>query len=74
MTSRIQDNAAAGLDLAAAVARDAADPLAPFRDRFDIPAEVIYLDGNSLGVLPKGVAERVAESVASEWEIGRAHV
>ena len=56
MTSRIQDNAAPGLDLAAAVARDAADPLAPFRYRFDIPAEVIYLDGNSLGVLPKGVA------------------
>jgi kynureninase len=70
MTSQIQDNAAPGLPLAAAVARDASDPLAPFRDRFDIPADVIYLDGNSLGVLPKGVAERVAESVASEWGTG----
>ena len=70
MTSRIQENATSGVTLAAAVARDAADPLAPFRERFDIPPEVIYLDGNSLGVLPKGVAERVAKSVASEWGTG----
>ncbi|MCH2554798.1 MAG: hypothetical protein MK030_05910, partial [SAR116 cluster bacterium] len=70
MTSRIQENATSGVTLAAAVARDTADPLAPFRERFDIPAEVIYLDGNSLGVLPKGVAERVAKSVASEWGTG----
>ena len=70
MTSRIQENATSGVTLAAAVARDAADPLAPLRERFDIPPEVIYLDGNSLGVLPKGVAERVAKSVASEWGTG----
>ena len=70
MTNRIQDNAVSGLDLAAAVARDAADPLASFRDLFDIPAELIYLDGNSLGALPKGVVDRVAESVASEWGTG----
>ncbi len=35
------------------LALDAEDALAPLRDQFDLPAGVIYLDGNSLGVLPK---------------------
>lgn len=48
-------------------ALDAADPLAPWRDRFDLPDGLIYLDGNSLGVLPKGVAERIGRTVADEW-------
>ena len=50
-----------------AVALDRADPLAGFRERFALPDGVIYLDGNSLGALPKGVAERLAELVRSEW-------
>ena len=33
---------------------DANDPFAAFREQFLIPDEVIYLDGNSLGVLPRG--------------------
>lgn len=37
-----------------ALALDAADPLASFRDRFHIPnPAVVYLDGNSLGMPPK---------------------
>lgn len=40
------------------------------RQRFDLPEGVIYLDGNSLGPLPKGVAERVARTVAGEWGQG----
>ena len=35
-----------------ALALDAADALAPLREQFDIPPGLIYLDGNSLGVLP----------------------
>jgi kynureninase len=37
------------------------------RAMFDLPEGVIYLDGNSLGPLPKGVAERVARTVTDEW-------
>jgi kynureninase len=50
---------------------DAADPLAGFRDRFvrDDPAPV-YLDGNSLGPLPRATRERIAEVVGQEWGSG----
>ena len=34
---------------------------------FDLPEGVIYLDGNSLGPLPKGVAERVTKAITQEW-------
>ena len=50
-------------------ALDAADPLRPFRDRFFIPEGLIYLDGNSLGVLPKKTAERQREVVEKEWGV-----
>jgi kynureninase len=48
-------------------AMDAADPLRPWRSKFAIPDGLIYLDGNSLGVLPKGVAQRVAETIERQW-------
>jgi kynureninase len=51
-------------------ARDAADTLRPLRDLFDIPEGVIYLDGNSLGVMPKSAALRAAEVVTQEWGQG----
>ncbi len=47
---------------------DAADPLAAFRDRFVMNDDVVaYLDGNSLGRLPKATAERLATFVHDEW-------
>lgn len=55
------------MDRAAAAALDAASPLADTRDRFDLPDDLIYLDGNSLGALPRGVAERVAAMIHDEW-------
>ena len=51
-------------------ALDAADPLAPMRARFHVPEGVIYLDGNSLGPMPRATPGRVAEVVAREWGEG----
>ncbi len=48
-------------------ALDAADPLREFRGRFTLPDGVIYLDGNSLGVLPKATVARQREMVEREW-------
>jgi kynureninase len=48
-------------------ARDAADPLARWRDAFALPEGVLYFDGNSLGALPKATAPRLAELVEREW-------
>ena len=37
------------------------------RTLFELPEGVVYLDGNSLGPLPKAVADRVAACVSQEW-------
>ncbi|PKP83809.1 MAG: kynureninase, partial [Alphaproteobacteria bacterium HGW-Alphaproteobacteria-2] len=37
------------------------------RARFDLPEGVIYLDGNSLGPLPRGAAERAQQVITREW-------
>ncbi len=47
-------------------ALDAADPLRARRDRFALP-EGVYLDGNSLGALPKATAARMTETVERQW-------
>jgi kynureninase len=47
--------------------RDAGDPLRSLRDLFSIPPGVIYLDGNSLGAMPKTAAARAAQVVTHEW-------
>src|SRR5689334_10025439 len=52
------------------LALDAADPLRRFRDRFHLPQGVIYLDGNSLGPLPRDTPARVARLVEQEWGQG----
>jgi kynureninase len=49
---------------------DAADPLAHFRDRFTLPEGVIYLDGNSLGALPKATPGALQRVIAQEWGEG----
>jgi len=51
----------------ACVARDAADPLRGLRDRFVIPDGVIYLDGNSLGPMPRAAADIFARTIEQEW-------
>ena len=52
---------------AEAEALDRADPLTDFRDRFVLPEGLIYLDGNSLGPLPKTAPERVTQVLEQEW-------
>ncbi|GIJ52068.1 kynureninase [Virgisporangium aliadipatigenens] len=49
---------------------DAADPLAPFRERFVFADDLLYLDGNSLGRLPVATRERLRRAVEVEWGTG----
>ena len=64
---------AVDLTRAGALARDAADPLAALRDDVVVGDESeVYLDGNSLGRLPRSTAPRLARLVEEEW--GRALV
>ena len=51
-------------------ALDRADPLRGFRERFTVPKDIVYLDGNSLGGLPRATAARVADVVEREWGEG----
>jgi kynureninase len=54
---------------------DLADPLAKIRDRFALDTVTdrasgdagVYLDGNSLGALPRSVPDRLADVVLREW-------
>src|ERR1043165_2194377 len=54
----------------ACLRRDRARPPRQARGRFVLPSGLIYLDGNSLGARPKGVAERVAKTIEQEWGTG----
>jgi kynureninase len=53
-----------------ALTLDRADQLAPFRARFALPDDIVYLDGNSLGALPKATPARLAAVIESEWGDG----
>ena len=47
---------------------DQQDPLTSYRDQFIInDPDLIYLDGNSLGRMPKAVIERMQKAVEEEW-------
>ncbi|PTM46772.1 kynureninase [Sphingomonas aerolata] len=48
-------------------ALDAADPLAAYRAQFALPEGVIYLDGNSLGALPKATPAALADVATRQW-------
>jgi kynureninase len=51
-------------DQAEALDRD--DPLASWRDRFVVPDGLVYLDGNSLGLMARGVPGR-ADEILGQW-------
>ncbi|MCZ6854751.1 MAG: kynureninase, partial [Gammaproteobacteria bacterium] len=46
---------------------DSTDPLARYRDAFVLPPETIYLDGNSLGALPRAVEDCLSDTVTEQW-------
>jgi kynureninase len=46
---------------------DQQDPLASLREEFAVPEGVIYLDGNSLGALPRQTLPRLTQVIAQEW-------
>jgi kynureninase len=52
---------------AAVAALDRQDPLAGKRREFALPAGRVYLDGNSLGALPRAVAARLQQTVQQQW-------
>ena len=52
------------------LARDAADTLRGLRAHFALPADLVYLDGNSLGPLPHAAAARTVQVVEQEWGQG----
>ncbi len=55
------------IDREACEQRDRNDPLARFRDRFRLPAGLIYLDGNSLGPLPADLPRQIVETIERDW-------
>ncbi len=61
---------AATLTREGAAALDAQDELAFLRDEFFLPTGVVYLDGNSLGALPRAALARVREVLEREWGEG----
>jgi kynureninase len=52
---------------AACVERDSTDPLRSLRDRFVMPEGIIYLDGNSLGPMPRAAAGVLSRTIEQEW-------
>ncbi|GHB45495.1 kynureninase [Pseudovibrio japonicus] len=55
------------LDTVSVEQRDEADQLAHLRQLFSIPDGIIYLDGNSLGALPKNVSAVLTNAVEEQW-------
>jgi len=46
---------------------DAIDPLRSWQDAFNLPQDLIYLDGNSLGAMPKKALEQLEQTIRNEW-------
>lgn len=49
---------------------DGSDPLSGLREEFELPEGVIYLDGNSLGALPRRTPDKLQDVITREWGQG----
>jgi len=49
---------------------DQQDPLAFLREEFQLPSDVINMDGNSLGALPKSTLQKMKVTLEEEWGNG----
>ncbi|MEE9170177.1 MAG: kynureninase, partial [bacterium] len=49
---------------------DREDPVSKFRDEFALPENTIYLDGNSLGALPRTTIHQMKKTVEEDWGMG----
>lgn len=58
-----------GLSRPGAEALDERDPLGDFRGRFSLDEDAVYLDGNSLGSLPRSTVERLQRVVSEQWGV-----
>jgi kynureninase len=58
-----------GLSRPGAKALDERDPLGDFRGRFSLDEDAVYLDGNSLGSLPRSTVERLQRVVSDQWGV-----
>ena len=56
--------------LADARKQDELDPCSSIRELFDLPPDLVYLDGNSLGAMPRMVPEKILEAVTDGWRTG----
>lgn len=73
MSSRARDNHADHyimITLQQCQQWDEQDPLAAFKNQFDLPENIIYLDGNSLGAKPKQATQCVTRILQQEWATG----
>lgn len=70
MSGASHDAAGGQHPLAPAAELDARDPLRDFRDAFVLDPSLVYLDGNSLGALPRATAGRLRDVVEREWGEG----
>jgi kynureninase len=67
MLRPVQHDEPARVTLEEAQQLDAADPLAFARERFRLPANRIYLDGNSLGAMPDAAPEALRRTMSQQW-------
>ncbi len=67
MNAMTDDLAIGSITRLSCAQRDADDPLRHARERFDLPPGVIYLDGNSLGALPRATAEQLNDAICKQW-------